>query len=219
MAKIKLVVFDMDGTLLKGSACLEISRIVGALEETLLIEDDWSRGEISDNGFWVRCLPLWSGITDDQINQAFLRSPWLDGVKKTLSDIKSRGEYSIVISQSPKFFVDRLKNWGLDYSHGALVQPGNVDGAEQLVSSEDKLTITDKLISTLGLSRERCIAYGDSSSDLTLFQTLPNSIAVNAKEEIKNLAKIVYSGPSIWDAYKAARELVLDRDVYEGDMP
>ena len=203
-----LHVFDMDGTLLKGSACLEISRIVGSLEETLQIEDDWSKGKISDNGFWMRCLPLWSDITDDQIDEAFLGSAWLDGVKETFLDIKDRKEHSVVISQSPKFFVDRLKKWGLDYSHGAIVRPGNIKGADQLVSSDDKLTVTDKLLSSLNLSRKQCVAYGDSSSDLTLFQTLPNSVAVNAKTEIQTLSKITYSGSSIWDAYNAARTLI-----------
>ena len=205
-----LHVFDMDGTLLVGSACLEISRAVGALEETIAIEEEWARGEISDNGFWVRCLPLWNGITDEQIDRAFTRSAWLAGVKETFTDIRDRNEYSVVISQSPKFFFERIQRWGLNYAYGALVRPGNAEGAEKLVSSENKLEITDTLLSQLGLNRRQCVAYGDSSSDIALFRALESTVAVNAKKEIQDLAQAKYSGPSIWEAYEAGRQL-LDR--------
>ena len=206
-----LHVFDMDGTLLKGSACLEISRTVGVLGETLAIEDIWSRGEISDNEFWVRCLPLWKDLTEEQIDQAFTTSPWLKGVQSVFDDINSREEKSVVISQSPLFFVERLLAWGADFAYGALVTPGNSAGAEQLLTSRDKLTITDKLLSDLGLSYDNCIAYGDSMSDLELFKSLPKTVAVNAREPIRELARVCYEGPSLWNGYSAGRKLLENR--------
>lgn len=207
-----LHVFDMDGTLLKGSACFEISRSVGVLDEALAIEDAWVKGNISDNEYWVQCLPLWKDLNDDKIDHAFSASPWLEGVEAVFADIQARKEHSVVISQSPKFFVERLRSWGLKHAYGALVTPGDSSGAKQLVSSEDKLKITRELMTTLELNDEACVAYGDSSSDLDLFKSLPNSVAVNAKEFITNLASAVYEGPSIWEGYLLGREL-LDSSV------
>ena len=206
-----LHVFDMDGTLLKGSACLEISRTVGVLDETLAIEDTWSKGEISDNDFWVRCLPLWKDLTDEQIDHTFATSPWLKGVQSVFSDIKSRNEKSAVISQSPLFFVERLHTWGVNFTYGSLVTPGNSAGAEQLMTSRDKLNITGRLLSELGLSHDHCVAYGDSMSDLDLFKSLPNTVAVNGREPIRELARVCYEGPSMWDGYAAGRKLLEDR--------
>lgn len=206
-----LHVFDMDGTLLKGSACLEISRTVGALAETLAIEDTWSKGEISDNEFWVRCLPLWKDLTDEQIDQAFAESQWLNGVQSVFADIKSRNEKSAVISQSPLFFVERLHAWGVNFVYGSLVTPGNSAGAERLMTSRDKLDITGRLLSELGLSHDDCIAYGDSMSDLDLFKSLPNTVAVNARKPIRELARVCYEGPSMWSGYSAGRKLLEDQ--------
>jgi phosphoserine phosphatase len=203
-----LHVFDMDGTLLKGSACFEISRSVGALDETLAIEEAWIKGDISDNEFWVQCLPLWKDLNDDNIDHAFSASPWMEGVEAVFADIQARKEHSVVISQSPKFFVERLRNWGLDHAYGAIVTPGDSSGAKQLVSSEDKLQITRELITSLELNDNACVAYGDSSSDLDLFRSLPNSVAVNAKEYINNLSSVVYEGPSIWEGYLLGRKLL-----------
>jgi phosphoserine phosphatase len=207
-----LHIFDMDGTLLVGSACLEISRSFGVLDETIAIEETWARGEISDYGFWEQCLPLWDGITDEQIDRAFEESPWLDGIDKVFADIQTRKENSIVISQSPKFFVERIQRWGLNHAHGALVTPGNSAGAEQIVTKEDKLKITKSLMSKLNLSFDNCVAYGDSSSDLELFKTLSNTVAINANETIRELAQVSYEGSSIWDGYSLGRSL-LDKQI------
>jgi phosphoserine phosphatase len=207
-----LHVFDMDGTLLRGSACLEISRSAGVFDEALAIEEAWVRGEISDNGFWQRCLPLWAGLTDEQIDHAFAMTPWLARVDVVFADIRARGESSVVISQSPKFFVDRICRWGASYSFGALVSPGDHRGAERLISSADKLHITENILRELGLTRDDCVAYGDSSSDLALFESLTHTVAVNAKEHIRQLARVTYDGADLWDAYMSGRKLLSTRD-------
>jgi phosphoserine phosphatase len=203
-----LHVFDMDGTLLRGSACLEISRAVGVLEETLAIEDAWIRGAISDNGFWERCLPLWEGLSEAQIDSAFAATPWLDGVEAVFGDIRARDEHSVVITQSPTFFVERLQRWGASYTFGSLVSPGNCKGADMMVSSRDKLRITEELLARLGLTVNDCVVYGDSSTDTALFESLTHTVAVNAKEPIRTLARVSYEGTDFWAAYQAGRRLL-----------
>lgn len=198
----------MDGTLLKGSACYEISRTVGVLAENIAMEEIWNKGGISDNEYWARCLPLWKDLSEEQVDHAFATSPWLDGVASVFADISSRDEKSVVISQSPLFFVERLQRWGLNFAYGALVTPGNPKGAERLVTSRDKLEIANHLLSELGLSHDSCIAYGDSTSDLDLFKALPNTVAVNAKQPIRDLARVCYEGSSIWNGYSAGRRLL-----------
>lgn len=206
-----LHVFDMDGTLLHGSASLEISRAVGVLERNVEIEEGWAQGNITDNGYWQRCLPLWEGLTDAHIDAAFSNAAWLDGVENVFADIQSRDEHSVVISQSPKFFVERFEKWGVDFRFGALVSPGDSSGASQLVSSDDKLAITRKLLSDLDLLERDCIAYGDSSSDLALFQSLEFTVGVNAKPMIRELARATYDGSDLWSAYLTGRELMTGR--------
>jgi len=206
-----LHVFDMDGTLLIGSATLEISRSLGVYEETVAIEEAWARGELSDNGFWQACLPLWHGLTDDNIDDAFAAAPWLEGVETVFADIRTRCEYSVVITQSPNFFAERMIRWGASAAFGALVAPGNPEGAERLVSSADKLRITEKMLTELELPRDDCVAYGDSSSDLALFEQLTHTVAVNAKAQIRELASVAYDGPDLWEAYSAGRALINNR--------
>lgn len=202
-----LHVFDMDGTLLSGSACLEISRAVGYLDENVAIQEAWEGGKLSDTGYWEQCLPLWDGLTDAHIDNAFAATSWLKGVESVLGDIRARNEHSIVISQSPRFFVERMTAWGLGAAFGAEVTPGSLEGPEQMISSADKLEITHKRLRELGLAADDCIAYGDSDSDLALFETLTHTVAVNANDRIRELGSVVYDGSDIWAAYLAGRKL------------
>ncbi|HTY56899.1 MAG TPA: hypothetical protein VMB26_16960, partial [Candidatus Binataceae bacterium] len=117
----KLHIFDMDGTLLKGSACLELSRQMGKFEIVNALEERWSRGELSHMAYWEACLPLWEGMDETVIDRTFASTSWISGIEEVWADIADRGEHSAVITQSPQFFVDRLRAWGVGTARGAVV--------------------------------------------------------------------------------------------------
>jgi phosphoserine phosphatase len=204
----RLHIFDMDGTLLRGAASVELSRYLGCFAEADAVERAWLRGEIGDVRFWELVLPLWSDITDDQIDEAFDRAPWIDGVREVFADITARGEHSVVISQSPEFFVRRLVQWGAGAAYGAGVQPGGRADAGLLLTVQDKVTIATAVMTKLGLTTCDCVAYGDSTSDELLFRRLPHTVAVNAKPPLRALAAVEYRGDDLRGAYRAGRALV-----------
>ncbi|WP_214370076.1 HAD family hydrolase [Pseudonocardia sp. H11422] len=204
----RLHIFDMDGTLLRGAASVELSRYLGMFEAADAVEQAWLRGEISDIEFWERVLPLWKGISEEEIDRAFEAAPWIDGVADVFADIADRGEYSTVISQSPRFFVKRLMNWGVGSAHGAGVEPGGRSGPDLLLTVQDKVTIADALMADYGLTAADCVAYGDSTSDVALFQRLHHTVAVNGNATIRELAAVSYEGTDLRDAYAAGRALL-----------
>jgi len=207
----KLHVFDMDGTLLQGSACLEVSRHMGQLDAISVIEEAWGRGEVGHVEFYELCLPLWEGLTARDIEEVFELTPWLDGVRSVLTDIAYRGEHSAVVSLSPQFFVDRLLLWGATTAHGAVVMPGTTLEPGLVLTPESKPTLVRTLMAQHGVAVEECVAYGDSSSDVPLFKMLPNTVSVNGTEALRALAAVRYEGGDLREAYALGRSL-LDRD-------
>lgn len=210
----KLHIFDMDGTLLRGSACLELSRHLGHLEAVHAVEDAWGRGEVGHVEFYELLLQLWQGLTDDDIDEVFGVTAWLDGIQEVWGDIAERGEYSAVISLSPQFFVDRLLPWGAASVHGADVHPATPLDATLVLSPESKVRIVDELLERYGLTEQDCVAYGDSSSDVPLFQHLHNTVAVNGSEAVRAVAAAQYDGSDLREAYALGRAL-LDRHLSE----
>jgi phosphoserine phosphatase len=204
----KLHIFDMDGTLLRGSACLELSRHMGQLDAVNDIEERWVRGEVGHVEFYELCLPLWEGLRDEDVDQVFAESAWLDGIATVWTDIARRGEHSAVISLSPQFFADRLLAWGLGSAHGAAVEAGVVPDPELVLTPEAKVPVAFELMERYGVTEADCVAYGDSASDIPLFERLPHTVAVNGTDALREVASISYEGSDLREAYAAARSLL-----------
>lgn len=203
-----LHVFDMDGTLLRGSACLDLSQHVGALEAVNDIEERWGRGQVGHVEFYDLCIPLWSGLTEDDIDEVFAGADWLDGLDEVWKDIAARGEYSAVISLSPQFFVERLIERGVHSAHGAGVRADAAVDPATVLTPAHKPRIVTELLNRYGLSIDECVAYGDSSSDVPLFELLPNTVAVNGTASIVSIASAHYEGDDLREAYALGRAMI-----------
>ncbi len=205
----KLHVFDMDGTLLRGAAVEEISRHLGCFEPASAIEQAYLRGEIVDEPkFWDDVLELWAGATEQDLDDAFEASPWMERVPEVFADIADRGEHSVVISQSPLFIVRRLERWGAGQTFATMVEQGVPSHVDQLLTQQAKVEITMKLLAELDLSPLDCVAYGDSTSDTELFRALDHTVAVNAAPFLRESAARIYDGTDMWQAYLAGRALL-----------
>jgi phosphoserine phosphatase len=205
----KLHVFDMDGTLLRGAAVEEISRHLGCFEPASAIEQAYLRGELTDEPkFWDDVLDLWAHAGEQDLDDAFAASPWMDRLQDVFADIADRGEHSVVISQSPLFIVRRLERWGAQRTFATMVERGVPCREEQLLSQQHKVEITMRLMAELDLTPRDCVAYGDSTSDIELFRVLEHTVAVNAAPVIRELAAHSYDGTDLWPAYLAGRALL-----------
>ncbi|ORW64220.1 haloacid dehalogenase [Mycobacterium saskatchewanense] len=207
-----LHVFDMDGTLMMGAATVELCRHMGRLADAITLEQEWVGGEVGEITFWERALQLWEGVTEEQVDQAFEDAMWMEGLREVFDDIDQRGERSIVISQSPHFFVRRLERWGVHATFGSDIRLGERVTADSTLQAEDKLLITQHVLAQWGLSPRQCVAYGDSSSDVALFQWLPNTVAVNARAPLTDLAAKSYTGEDLRKVYLLGRSLI-DQDT------
>jgi phosphoserine phosphatase len=206
----KLHIFDMDGTLLAGSACLELSRRAGYLDDVEAMEERWGRGEIGHVEFYELLLPLWEKLDEDDIEEVFTGVAWLDGIEEVWRDIDARGERSVVITLSPQFFADKLLGLGLHEAYGAEVLAGGEVVPEQVLTPESKVYIATEVLERLGLGAEDTVAYGDSSSDVPLFEILDNTVSVNGSESLAESAAVRYRGNDLREAYALGRTL-LDR--------
>lgn len=204
----RLHVFDLDGTLLRGTASVELARQMGQLEVGEEIERQWAEGSISDNDFWLKLLEICQHATAADLQDAFEKAPWMDGIAQTFADIKARGEDAIVISQSPTFFVRGLELWGASETYGSTVELGEPLGNSATLMPMVKVTITGSALDARNLSPTDCVVYGDSSSDVELFRTFPNSVAVNPSPVLSSLAAATYVGTDIREAYALGRQLI-----------
>lgn len=207
MARLHL--FDLDGTLLYGtSAPVEISRQLGLEAQTLVLDQSVSAGLIGPPEYATQVHELWARLTEEHVTAAFDAAPWLASIREVWAEIRNKGEYCAVVSLSPSFFVERLTGWGAHAAYGSrfpavpFTEPVDPAG---VLSAAAKVLIADRLCAEFGLTRDDCVAYGDSLSDKDLFAAVPVSVAVNSDRHLSGLATHSYVGRDLWDAYELVR--------------
>lgn len=205
----RLHLFDLDGTLLFGSAApVEISRQLGLEAEIVALERAFAAREISPVDFARRVHEMWSALTETHVETAFRDAPWLDGIAEVWAEIRARGERSAVVSLSPDFFVRRLLDWGADAAYGSRFPDvpfrAPVD-PEGILSPAAKVNIAYGLCAEFGVRPDDCVAYGDSLSDAELFAAVPLSVAVNADDHLRGLASVEYAGRDLREVYDLVR--------------
>jgi phosphoserine phosphatase len=205
----RLHLFDMDGTLLRGSSAnVELARVMGVVDEFRALDARFATGALNPPEYARQAYGMWSSLLPEQVAAAFDAAPWLRGIREVWADIRARGEYCAVISLSPDFFVRRLLEWGVQEAYGSRFPPPPFRGVPLdvtgLLAPESKVAIADELCARYGVRRERCVAYGDSMSDAPLFAVVPLSVAVNGDHHVAGIATRAYHGDDLRDAYALA---------------
>lgn len=67
------------------------------------------------------------------------------------------------------------------------------------------MSITKSVTEESGIAADRIVAYGDSRTDVPLFQSRVLSVAVNATTAAEQLVHISYRGDDLTEAYELAR--------------
>jgi phosphoserine phosphatase len=204
-----LHVFDMDGTLLRGTtASVEIARQLDCEAELFDLEAAFATGTVDTRQFAAELWRIWAALTTDQAAAAFDLAPWIDGLPDVLADIRRRGEHSVVVTMSPNFFAELLLDRGVDEVVASAFPPLPFRAPLEpagILTPQDKVHAVRRVRARLGIENERCIAYGDSGSDVPLFKELRNTVAVNAGPTLRSLARWRYDGDDLRVAYAIAQ--------------
>ena len=202
----RLFVFDMDGTLLiKTTACIEIAKAAGTLDQLNMLEQQFADGAIDAFGFARQIGALW-GVMDAQVvRTAFEATPKLNNIKSVTQLIRKGGGTSCLITMSPDFYAHLFYDYGFDFI-GASQFPTSSEeeiAPEKILNPKDKAVIVRKWCNQLGLRMNQCVAFGDSMSDYLLFQELEHTVSVNGDSTLKALARYHYEGLDLHEAFLA----------------
>lgn len=193
-----LAVFDLDGTLLPDTtSCREIARVVGRHGDIHDLEAAYGRGEIDSRAFAVSALECWSAAGDGVYRRAFDAARFIDGIQDCLTWLRARGTTTVLVTMSHREFAECFEGFDRVFAS---------DYPEDILNPEDKPRIVEQLRSELGIEPDDVIAFGDSTSDLPLFRTLRNTVAVNASPSLAELATHHYDG----DDLRKALQLVCE---------
>ena len=206
-----LHVFDMDGTLLRGTtAPIELSRRLNRLEPLADLEAGFAAERITAAEFALEMRELWTELSPELVAEVVSASPWIEGIAEVCSDIADRGERSMLITMSPDFFAEHLLEFGIDVvaaSRFPSLPFAHALDPAGILQPSDKVRLAEEERIARGLMSSDCVANGDSDVDFISFGVLENTVAVNADESLERVAAVAYRGENLLEAYELAREL------------
>jgi len=194
LSDIKLIVMDMDSTLLAIESIDEIADMQNIRPEVSAITLQTMRGEISFEESLTRRTWLLRGVHQDALQKVYDERVRLSpGAEKMLQQAKRCGIKTMVLSGGFTFFTERIKEkLGLDFAAANVLEiennklTGKVVG--EIIGKQGKAQVLKQVRDSLGLKREQVIAIGDGANDLGMMAESGISIAYHAKPIVKQHA-------------------------------
>ncbi|SEF74871.1 phosphoserine phosphatase SerB [Nitrosomonas ureae] len=194
LSDIKLIVMDMDSTLLAIESIDEIADMQNIRPEVSAITLQTMRGEISFEESLTRRTWLLRGLHQDALQKVYDERVRLSpGAEKMLQQAKRCGIKTMVLSGGFTFFTERIKEkLGLDFAAANVLEiennklTGKVVG--EIIGKQGKAQVLKQVSDSLGLKREQIMAIGDGANDLGMMAESGISIAYHAKPIVKQHA-------------------------------
>lgn len=200
----RLYVFDMDGTLIPDTtAMLEIAKLTGHLEEVVALETAYLQQTMDSETFGKVICEIWRHMTHEHIKEAYRLSPKMKNIKSVIQKIADEGALSCMITSSQDFFAHHFYEYGFDFifaSKEYCLKTRKLIPNRSLEAIH-KLRITQKLCEKLDIPFIDTVAFGDSLSDVDLFQNLVHTISINGNHHIRELAAHHYKGDDLMEAF------------------
>lgn len=191
---IRLVVMDMDSTLISIECIDEVADMSGLKTQVSEITESAMRGEIEFAESLRRRVALLEGLDEQALHRAYDERLRLNpGAQFMLKELKVHGIKTLLVSGGFTFFTDRLKaELGLDYAiaNTLEIKNGKLTGKVlgDIIDAQAKADALDRVRTELGLERSEVVAIGDGANDLKMLAAAGIGIAYHAKPIVRQQA-------------------------------
>jgi phosphoserine phosphatase len=191
----RLVVFDMDSTLIEAEVIDELAKEAGVGDQVSEITEAAMRGEIDFNESFKRRMALLKGLDVSVLDDVARRLPMTEGAEELVSNLKALGFKTAILSGGFNYFAAQLqKKLGFDYVYANeldIDDAGKVTGEVKgvVVNGERKAELLREIAEKEGIRLEQTIAVGDGANDLPMLSIAGLGIAFRAKPLVRESAK------------------------------
>ena len=193
----KLLVADMDSTII-GCECLdEVARMAGHGPEVAAITERAMRGEVDFAAALRERVKLLKGLPVELLARVYAERVRLNaGARALVATMRANGAKTILVSGGFNFFTERVAvDAGFDsqQANHLLEADNRLTGevAEPILGREAKLHALERAVTENGLSFEDALAVGDGANDLAMIKRAGLGVAWHAKPVLAEAAKAV----------------------------
>ena len=188
-----VIVFDLDGTLLRGtSVSLLLAQWLGQAEEMAELERAFHAHEISNSVVADTSAGWLAGRSTADAWRVLTDGTWIAGMAETFRALTDAGVSLLLGTITWSFAAGMLRErYGFAAVSGTemRVNDGILSGiVTRYFDEHDKVRFVEKWCVQNGFSMSQVAAVGDSRSDVPLFRRAGMSIALNATPDARAAA-------------------------------
>ncbi len=194
--KKKLLVADMDSTILASETLDDLANLIGKKNEIEEITNDAMQGKVNfvnSLSKRVKALSKTSVNFLDIINTSLIYN---DGAKELVSTMKSNGSICALCTGGFYYIADTVKKTlGFDHvqANTLEIQNGFITGKllEPIFNEKSKLEFLEELIKKYELNEENTCTIGDGANDVEIIKNSSLGVSFKGKKILKEKAKYV----------------------------
>ena len=189
----RLVVLDMDSTLIRIEVIDELARAAGVGAEVARITERAMQGEMDYDESLRQRVGLLAGLDVAVLDKLAANLPLTDGAETLVRVLKRLGYKIAVISGGFSRAAEALKRrLGVDYaySNNLEVQGGKLTGrvVGPIVNAQRKAELLETIAQAEGVLLDQVIAVGDGANDALMLERAGLGIAFHAKPKLREAA-------------------------------
>jgi len=196
----RLIVFDVDSTLIQGEVIEMLGAHAGVEPEIREITEAAMRGELNFTESLERRVALLAGLPATAIDQVAASIELTPGARTTIRTLKRMGFRTGVVSGGFTQVIGRLvEELGLDFAAANELEivdgklTGKVIG--EVVDRAGKAKVLRRFAGEYDIPLEQCVAVGDGANDIDMLSAAGMGVAFNAKPALREVADTALSHP------------------------
>lgn len=190
----RLVVFDMDSTLIQGEAIDELADVAGVGDRVAQITADGMQGKLDFKDSLIQRVALLKGVEEKVLSFVAQNLVLTEGAERVVHKLKQLGYKIGIISGGFEYFGKYLQNMlGLDYvfTNRLEIEDGKITGNLEgdIIDGQKKAEILRTIAQVENISLQQTIAVGDGANDLPMISIAGLGVAFHAKSIVKERAQ------------------------------
>jgi phosphoserine phosphatase len=196
----RLVVFDVDSTLIQGEVIEMLAAHVGVEPQVKEITEAAMRGELDFTESLRRRVALLEGLPDSVLDEVAENLTLTPGARTTVRTLKRLGFRCGVVSGGFTRVINKLVDQlGLDFcaANELEIVDGRLTGRVlgEVVDRPGKAAALRRFAGQAGVSLAQCVAVGDGANDIDMLSAAGLGVAFNAKPALREVADAALSHP------------------------
>lgn len=198
----RLIVLDVDSTLIQNEVIDEIARLVGVESQVATITAAAMAGKLNFGEALTHRVELLAGLPASRLSEIFSQLRMTPGAERLISILKKLGYKTAIVSGGFTFFTDQLKErLKLDYAYANTleIKDGKLTGRllGPIIDAQGKARLLTEIAEREGIEMAQTLAVGDGANDLLMLEAAGLGVAFNAKPIVREAADFSISQPRL----------------------